>query len=108
MSVTQSVLLDENLLKVEQVFVRLVRGLPKSLEIKAVSSSIDFLRKLNPHVVRSAEGLARMFLYVCVYMGVVCVYVYSVCVCVFVRMCLCAQARVYSMYTYCMCVFVHM
>ena len=84
----QTVLLDENLLKLEQVFVHLVRGLPKSLEIKAVSSSIDFLRKLNPHVVRSAGELAS----VCVVCVCVCV-----CVCVFVCVCVCMRAQVEGM-----------
>ena len=38
--------------------MRLVRGLPKSLPIRAVSGSVDFLKKLTPAVVRTAKNLA--------------------------------------------------
>ena len=38
--------------------MRLVRGLPKSLPIRAVSGSVDFLKKLTPAVVRTAKSLA--------------------------------------------------
>ena len=54
----QSTLLKENLQALEEGFVRLVRGLPKSLPIRAVSGSVDFLKKLSPAVFRTARNLA--------------------------------------------------
>ena len=59
----QTDLLKENLQALEEGFVRLVRGLPKSVPIRAVSGSVDFLKKLTPAVLRTAKNLAGQPMY---------------------------------------------
>lgn len=54
--------LKENLQALEEGFTRLVRGLPKSLPIRAVSGSVDFLKKLTPAVIRTARNLTGQYI----------------------------------------------